>query len=99
MIVASAAMAAPIKILALGDSLTAGYGLAEADGFCPQLEKALKGAGHDVQDQQTRLLGVVFGCVSEECNESGCGETIFDRDDDFRKEGVCDVRDDQTDSV
>src|SRR5271170_3141347 len=49
MIVASAAMAAPIKILALGDSLTAGYGLAEADGFCPQLEKALKDAGHDVQ--------------------------------------------------
>ena len=49
MIVANAAMAAPIKILALGDSLTAGYGLAEADGFCPQLEKALRGAGHDVQ--------------------------------------------------
>ena len=49
MIVANAALAAPIKILALGDSLTAGYGLAEADGFCPQLEKALKAAGHDVQ--------------------------------------------------
>lgn len=49
MIVANTAMAAPIKILALGDSLTAGYGLAEADGFCPQLEKALKAAGHDVQ--------------------------------------------------
>jgi acyl-CoA thioesterase-1 len=49
MIVANTATAAPIKILALGDSLTAGFGLTEADGFCPQLEKALKGAGHDVQ--------------------------------------------------
>ena len=49
MIVADGAMAAPIKILALGDSLTAGYGLAEADGFCPQLEKALQAAGHDVR--------------------------------------------------
>jgi acyl-CoA thioesterase-1 len=56
-------MAAPIKILALGDSLTAGYGLSEADGFCPQLEKALKGAGHDVQ--------VIDGGVSGDTTADG----------------------------
>ncbi len=63
MIVADAAMAAPIKILALGDSLTAGYGLSEADGFCPQLEKALKAAGHDVQ--------VIDGGVSGDTTADG----------------------------
>ncbi len=63
MIVANAAMAAPIKILALGDSLTAGYGLSEADGFCPQLENALKAAGHDVQ--------VIDGGVSGDTTADG----------------------------
>lgn len=63
MIVANGAMAAPLKILALGDSLTAGYGLAEADGFCPQLEKALKAAGHDVQ--------VIDGGVSGDTTADG----------------------------
>jgi len=33
--------AAPIHIVALGDSLTAGYGLAEQDGFVPRLQAAL----------------------------------------------------------
>ena len=45
---ARAAEAAPIRILALGDSLTAGYGLGPGEGFTEQLEKALKDAGHDV---------------------------------------------------
>jgi acyl-CoA thioesterase-1 len=63
MIVANAAIAAPIKILALGDSLTAGYGLSDADGFCPQLEKALKAAGHDVQ--------VIDGGVSGDTTADG----------------------------
>ncbi|HRD78954.1 MAG TPA: arylesterase [Hyphomicrobiaceae bacterium] len=36
----------PIRIIAFGDSLTAGYGLAAADGFAPQLERALKARGH-----------------------------------------------------
>lgn len=35
-------------ILALGDSLTAGYGLAEADGFVPRLDAALQEMGRDV---------------------------------------------------
>ena len=43
-----AATAAPIRILALGDSLTAGYGLGPDDGFTSQLERALKAAGLDV---------------------------------------------------
>lgn len=43
------ASAIPLKIVALGDSLTAGYGLAHADGFAEKLEKALKSRGHDVE--------------------------------------------------
>lgn len=40
---------APIRILAFGDSLSAGYGLADlADSFPVQLEKALKAKGHNV---------------------------------------------------
>ncbi|WP_445679631.1 arylesterase [Radicibacter daui] len=47
---ASPAMAAGTKvILALGDSLTAGYGLPEGQGFVPQLEAALKADGEDVR--------------------------------------------------
>ncbi|MEA3016117.1 MAG: acyl-CoA thioesterase [Sphingomonadales bacterium] len=34
-----------IDILAFGDSLIAGYGLARAQGFAPQLEAALRGRG------------------------------------------------------
>jgi acyl-CoA thioesterase-1 len=40
----------PIRILALGDSLTVGYGLLDvADAFPGQLERALKAKGHDVK--------------------------------------------------
>jgi len=38
-----------LKIVALGDSLTAGYNLPADAAFPSQLEKALKGAGFDVQ--------------------------------------------------
>jgi acyl-CoA thioesterase I len=44
-----AASAQPLKILALGDSLTAGYGLATDEGFTAQLGRALKDAGVDAQ--------------------------------------------------
>ena len=37
-----------VTIAALGDSLTAGYGLAQDDGFVPQLEGWLKAQGVDV---------------------------------------------------
>jgi acyl-CoA thioesterase-1 len=40
---------APVHIVALGDSLTAGYGLADKDGFVPQLQAALAGKAADVQ--------------------------------------------------
>ncbi|WP_298909809.1 arylesterase [uncultured Aliiroseovarius sp.] len=45
----SAAQAETTKILALGDSLTAGYGLPQGEGFVPQLEAALIQQGLDVQ--------------------------------------------------
>jgi acyl-CoA thioesterase-1 len=43
------AMAEPIKLVVLGDSLTAGYGLNEGDAFPAKLEKALKESGVDVK--------------------------------------------------
>jgi acyl-CoA thioesterase I len=47
-VVMSSASAESIRITALGDSLTAGYGLDDAQGFTRQLEAALKAKGHDV---------------------------------------------------
>ncbi|MBI5162537.1 MAG: arylesterase [Magnetospirillum sp.] len=43
-----AAMAAPVRILAFGDSLTAGWGLPAGQSFAEQLEKALRAEGLDV---------------------------------------------------
>lgn len=43
-----AAHAETVTIAALGDSLTAGYGLAQGDGFVPQLESWLQDQGADV---------------------------------------------------
>jgi acyl-CoA thioesterase I len=37
------------RLLLLGDSLTAGYGLPSADGFAAQLQKALTDRGYEVQ--------------------------------------------------
>ena len=42
------AQAAPVSIVALGDSLTAGYGLDPGEAFPEQLEKALRQRGLDV---------------------------------------------------
>lgn len=47
--VSPAAQAAPVRLVALGDSLTAGYGLPPGQGFTVVLEKALKARGYDVQ--------------------------------------------------
>ena len=40
------AMAAPPRLLILGDSLAAGYGLSQSDGFQARLSDALAAAGH-----------------------------------------------------
>lgn len=44
---ASPATAQQITILALGDSLTQGYGLPDGQGFVPQLQAWLRERGHD----------------------------------------------------
>lgn len=43
------AAAAPVTILALGDSLTAGLGVGPTEAFPARLEAALKARGHDVK--------------------------------------------------
>jgi acyl-CoA thioesterase-1 len=49
--------AAPIRLLAFGDSLTAGYNLPPGQSFADQLEAALKAKGYDV----TVIQGGVSG--------------------------------------
>jgi acyl-CoA thioesterase-1 len=51
------AQAKTIRLLILGDSLAAGYGLAQADAFQAQLAAALRARGHDV----TLVDGAVSG--------------------------------------
>jgi acyl-CoA thioesterase-1 len=46
---AAVAHAEPIRILGLGDSLMAGYGLAEEDAFPTRLEAELRAKGYDVE--------------------------------------------------
>lgn len=45
---AARAVAAPVHLMILGDSLTAGYGLPQQDGFQAKLAAALKAHGADV---------------------------------------------------
>ena len=45
----SVAMAAPLHVLVYGDSLVAGLGLPQGDGFVPQLQAALDKDGLDVE--------------------------------------------------
>ena len=51
------AEAANLRLVALGDSLTAGYGLAPADGFVPQLQAALEKNGFNVTVQNAGVSG------------------------------------------
>lgn len=49
MLPAADAFARTLRIVAFGDSLTAGYGLPQASSFPAVLENALKARGHDVE--------------------------------------------------
>ena len=52
------ALAEPVTLVALGDSLTAGYGLEDpATGLVPQLEGWLQARGHDVVVQNAGVSG------------------------------------------
>lgn len=57
------AWAEPVTVLALGDSLTQGYGLPPEDGFVPQLEDWLEGQGAEV--------AVINGGVSGDTTAGG----------------------------
>ncbi len=57
------ALAADMKILALGDSLTAGYRLNQGDGFAEQLEKRLQESHPDIR--------VINAGVSGDTSQSG----------------------------
>jgi acyl-CoA thioesterase I len=48
---------APLKIVAFGDSLTAGYGLSAQDAFPAALERALKARGHHVEIENAGVSG------------------------------------------
>jgi acyl-CoA thioesterase-1 len=39
----------PVRLMVLGDSLTAGYGLPESEGFPARLEAALRAGGYEVE--------------------------------------------------
>lgn len=54
---ASVAAADPVQIVALGDSLTAGYGVGPGESFPEQLEAALKARGHDVSVANAGVSG------------------------------------------
>ena len=51
------AHAETVTVAALGDSLTAGYGLAQGDGFVPQLEGWLQAAGANVDVMNAGVSG------------------------------------------
>lgn len=54
---ASSASARPLTIVALGDSLTAGFGLAADEAFPAKLERALRARGHDVAVKNAGVSG------------------------------------------
>jgi acyl-CoA thioesterase-1 len=57
--------AATITILAVGDSLTAGFGVAPVDAFPAKLEAALKARGHDVRVQNAGVSGDTSAAAQE----------------------------------
>lgn len=53
----AASIVAPIKMVVLGDSLSAGFGLSGADAFPAKLQKALKARGIDVDVTNAGVSG------------------------------------------
>ncbi len=66
--------AARTRILALGDSLTQGYGLAPEDGLVPQLQAWLEARGHDVR--------IINGGVSGDTTAGGLARVEWSLSDD-----------------
>jgi acyl-CoA thioesterase-1 len=62
-VISGPVFAAPLRLLVLGDSLAAGYGLAQPDGFQAQLAAALKQQGRDVR--------IIDGGVSGDTSTGG----------------------------
>jgi acyl-CoA thioesterase-1 len=63
LVFARPAGAAPVRLLVLGDSLAAGYGLARQDAFQTRLAEALQARGHEV--------AIVDGAVSGDTTAGG----------------------------
>nr|WP_294511424.1 arylesterase [uncultured Rhodopila sp.] len=61
--VLNSAAAAPPRLLVLGDSLSAGYGLPHDQGFEVQLQRALQAHGHEVS--------IIDGAVSGDTSAGG----------------------------
>jgi acyl-CoA thioesterase-1 len=66
--------AAPVRLLVLGDSLSAGYGLSSVDGFEAQLAAALRARGLDVR--------IVDGAVSGDTSAGGLERLDWTLSDD-----------------
>lgn len=71
---ASVAQADTVTVAALGDSLTAGYGLATADGFVPQMQAWLDAQGVDAR--------IVNAGVSGDTTAGGLSRTDWTLTDD-----------------
>jgi acyl-CoA thioesterase-1 len=55
--IATAAVAAPVKIVAIGDSATAGWLVARKDAYPAELERQLRAKGHDVAVKNAGVSG------------------------------------------
>ncbi|MGB0505685.1 MAG: arylesterase [Pikeienuella sp.] len=75
----SIAAAEPIKIVALGDSLTQGFGLPLKDGFVPQLERWLNENGADVSLVNAGVSGdtTAGGLARIEWTLAGGGDALI----------------------
>ncbi|HEX2726276.1 MAG TPA: GDSL-type esterase/lipase family protein [Beijerinckiaceae bacterium] len=60
LLVSSAAFAQSIRIVAIGDSNTAGFGVAREEAFPARLEALLRAAGHDAQVWNAGITGDTF---------------------------------------